>query len=113
VMKRSDLSTERLLRAVATYRTSAWGVLTDVFPPKVVLAAIEREVRAGRLEYGVWAGWPWLTPKGEAALLGATSLPDTPSGIMVFDVPRPACNTARSALTAVCPEAGIHGPDER
>jgi hypothetical protein len=35
---------------------------------KVVRAAIDRDVRADYLDYGVSADRPWLSPKGEQLL---------------------------------------------
>jgi hypothetical protein len=47
----------------------AWERLVERYPPKLVLAALEREYRAGRLECGVSERRPWLTAKGAAYLL--------------------------------------------
>lgn len=67
-MKRSDLTTGMILRAVDQYGVHAWERLTDRYPPKVVLAAIQREVDADRLDYGVALHRPFLTPAGRAVL---------------------------------------------
>ena len=67
-MKRSDLSTTELLETVDRYRTAAWGVLTDKYPPKLVLAAIDRDTRRGLLNWGVSPVYPWLTEKGRMRL---------------------------------------------
>jgi len=42
----------------------------EVYPPKLVLAAVERDVRKGLLDYGVSAARPWLTEQGQAFLAG-------------------------------------------
>lgn len=65
-LKRSDLTTEEVLRTVCVHGTSAWTMLRRRYPPKIVLAAYQREVDAGRLDYGVSLVRPWLTPKGVA-----------------------------------------------
>lgn len=60
-MKRSDLRTDFVLVIVQRYRTDAWEVLCGMgFPPKVVRAAFQREVKAGRLDYGVCIERPFL-----------------------------------------------------
>lgn len=65
-MKRSDLTQLLVLAAIEKNGFDAWEVLTATFPPKVVLAAIMREVEAGNLTYGATARRPWLTDKGSA-----------------------------------------------
>jgi hypothetical protein len=57
-----------ILEAVATYGVHAWEVLAETCPPKLVLAAFQREVDAGRLDYGVALRRPFLTPEGKAYL---------------------------------------------
>lgn len=63
-MKRSDLDSLTLAKAVDKYRGGAWTVLCTRYLPKVILAAIERDVRAGYLNYGVSAASPWLEQAG-------------------------------------------------
>ncbi|GHE32379.1 hypothetical protein GCM10017673_39130 [Streptosporangium violaceochromogenes] len=70
-MKRSDLNTPTVLAAIQEHGFAALAELAERFPRKVVLAAYAREERAGNLEYGVSAGSPWLTSKGEATLRAA------------------------------------------
>jgi hypothetical protein len=67
-MKRSDLSTRIVLEVVDYWGMHAWERLSEKYPPKLVLAAIEREVTAGRLEYGVSVHRPWLTDSGRRVL---------------------------------------------
>lgn len=67
-MKRSDLTTGLVLDAVARAGVRAWEDLIDAYPPKLVLAAFEREVDAGNLDYGVALHRPFLTNKGRARL---------------------------------------------
>ncbi|MFE0699131.1 hypothetical protein [Streptomyces sp. NPDC058872] len=64
-MKRSDLSTETVLTAVATYGSRAFEHLEADYPPKIVAAAMARDTSAGLLDYGVSAVRPWLTPAGK------------------------------------------------
>jgi hypothetical protein len=64
-MKRADLDTVTVLRAVADHFPLAYEHLTATFPAKIVLAAFEREVKAGRLDYGVSLARPFLTSAGE------------------------------------------------
>lgn len=64
-LKRSDVTTRILLDHVAEHRGWAWEALCRLFPPKVVLAAIMREVDNRRLDYGVAARRPFLTAAGE------------------------------------------------
>ena len=71
--KRSDLTTLLVLGTVNIAGTNAWTVLTAAFPAKLVEAAFDREVKAGRLDYGVSLRTPWLTEKGKAFLLDASS----------------------------------------
>lgn len=63
-MKRADLDTATVLRTLARYTLDAYDVLAQRFPRKIVLAAFEREVDRGLIEYGTWLGRPWLTPEG-------------------------------------------------
>lgn len=63
-MKRSDLDTRTVLEAIR--QGAAFGRLGEHHPPKVVLAALEREVRAGRIEYGTSIASPWITDEGQA-----------------------------------------------
>ena len=67
-MKRSDLTTQAVLEAVRD--GGAWDALTSRYPEKVVLAALVREDRAGRIDYGTTITRPWLTGKGKAAIAG-------------------------------------------
>jgi hypothetical protein len=70
-VKRSDLGTRMILGTVDYWGLHhAWERLVEKYPPKLVLAALEREYRAGRLECGVSERRPWLTAKGAAYLLG-------------------------------------------
>lgn len=52
-VKRSDLSTAEVMAAVTAHGTRAWDALCEIYPPKVVRAAFQREVTKGRLDYGV------------------------------------------------------------
>lgn len=45
-----------------------YGALSDKHPSKVVIAAFERELHAGRIDYGTSITSPWLTDKGRAWL---------------------------------------------
>lgn len=67
-MKRSDLTTWMILATVDVAGVHAWEILINDFPPKLVLAAFEREVDADRLDFGVALRRPFLTPKGRATL---------------------------------------------
>jgi hypothetical protein len=67
-MKRSDLDSQLILGTVACWGVHAWERLVEKYPPKLVLAAIEREVGAGRLNYGVAMRRPFLTDQGRAAI---------------------------------------------
>ncbi|MYV56517.1 hypothetical protein [Streptomyces sp. SID3212] len=62
--KRSDLTTVALLTAVQRHGFNAWETLAAAYPPKLVQAAIQRDIKAGHLEYGVSLERPWLTPQG-------------------------------------------------
>jgi hypothetical protein len=53
-----------LLDVVAVRGVYAWEHLCENFPAKVVLAAIDREVCRGNLNYGVAMRRPFLTSKG-------------------------------------------------
>ncbi|MFD3777339.1 hypothetical protein [Streptomyces sp. NPDC058612] len=59
-MKRADLPTDAVLRAIAEHGVHAFEHLTARYPVKVVRAAIARELRTNRLEYGVSADRPWI-----------------------------------------------------
>lgn len=63
-MKRADLSSHELCRTIANHGVWAWEQLIWRYPPKVVLAAIERDDKQGYLEWGVSARRPFLTDKG-------------------------------------------------
>ncbi|MGW6790028.1 hypothetical protein [Streptomyces chartreusis] len=68
-LKRSDLPTFVILSFITVYGTHAADALTDIgWPPKVVLAAIMRDVRRGYLDYGVSAWRPWVTAEGHEHL---------------------------------------------
>jgi hypothetical protein len=69
-MKRSDLDSQLILGAVAYWGVHAWERPVEKYPPKLVLAAIEREVNAGRLNYGVAMRRPFLTDQGQEAIQG-------------------------------------------
>jgi hypothetical protein len=66
--KRSDVTTRMVLAAVAEHRFGAMSVLAERYPWKVVERAFEREVAAGRLNYGISLRGCWLEPKGSALL---------------------------------------------
>lgn len=66
--KRADLATREVLSAVRLHRFRAFEALCCKYPMKVVRAAIDRDVRADYLDYGVSADRPWLSPKGEQLL---------------------------------------------
>lgn len=59
-MKRSDLTTAEVLATVESAGFKAYEILAERYPGKIVLAAFEREVNAGRLDYGVSLARPWL-----------------------------------------------------
>lgn len=71
-MKRSDLTPVLLLSTVHNLGPAAWETLTAAFPEKVVEAAILREVRAGRLTFGVSLRLPYLTSEGESFIFNAS-----------------------------------------
>jgi hypothetical protein len=64
-----------LLRAFDRHGFGAWSMLALSFPPKVILAAIYRDVSAGYLDYGVAAHLCWLTKRGKAELFKQTVTP--------------------------------------
>lgn len=68
--KRSDVQTRILLAAVARYGMDTFDNLCTIWPPKVVLAAIERDTRRGLLSWGVCPQRPFLTSEGETYLKG-------------------------------------------
>lgn len=59
-MKRSDLTSAEVLETVTRAGFQAYERLAESYPSKVVLAAFEREVNAGRLDYGVSLARPWV-----------------------------------------------------
>lgn len=70
--KRSDIPTSMILKICSerfklTLGTRVIHRLLDLTnaPSKVILAALERDVDAGYLEYGVSLNNPWLTEKGK------------------------------------------------
>lgn len=63
-MKRSDLTTTAVLTAVRDHAFGAFEYLAAQYPPKVVLAAFDRDARKGLIEYGVSQRCPWLSPAG-------------------------------------------------
>ncbi|MGW2582945.1 hypothetical protein ACWCYZ_16690 [Streptomyces virginiae] len=63
-MKRSDLTTTTLLTAIEAHGPGAFAVLTVGYPPKVVHAAYDRDLRRGLLECGVSLRTAWLSPSG-------------------------------------------------
>ena len=64
-MERSDIDTATVLTAVHGYGVEAFDVLTMLYSHKTIEAAYEREVSAGRLEYGATVRRPCLTLEGE------------------------------------------------
>lgn len=74
-MKRSDLDTATVLAAVAD--GEGYTSLCERFPHKIVLAAFEREIQRGNLEYGVSVQTAWLTPQGREQVPGATDRTDS------------------------------------
>jgi hypothetical protein len=72
-MKRADLTTRMVLAAVEAHGVWAWETLVREYPPKLVLAAYQREVDAGRLNYGVALHRPFLDDKGKAFLASEDS----------------------------------------
>jgi hypothetical protein len=65
-VKRADLPTKTVLRAVRDHFPNAYEHLVRDYPGKVVIAAFERDIRKGMLDYGTTIARPFLTPKGEA-----------------------------------------------
>lgn len=59
-MKRSDLTTDVVLAAIREHGMKAWDVLTETYPPKVVLAAFRRDTDHRILECGVAEERPWI-----------------------------------------------------
>ena len=59
-MKRSDLTTEVVLTAIREHGMKAWDILTETYPPKVVLAAFRRDTDRRLLECGVAEERPWI-----------------------------------------------------
>ena len=66
--RRADVSTEMIFAAIEEHGLSAFGFLTKTYPPKVVLAALRRDIDRGWLEYGVSEVHCWITPDGLARL---------------------------------------------
>ncbi|MFF2331814.1 MULTISPECIES: hypothetical protein [unclassified Streptomyces] len=69
-MKRSDLSTPAVLRAVRDHGTSAYEHLAAHYPHKIIRAAFARDRRSRLIECGVTVDRPWLTEAGRSALAG-------------------------------------------
>lgn len=71
--RRSDLSTLVVLQAIQTYELDAWEFLTQGLnvPPKVALAALDRDYSAGLVQYGGSLRRCWLTIAGEQLLAAA------------------------------------------
>lgn len=66
--KRSDITTEMVLRAVHEHYMDAYEHLASRFPSKVVIAAFYRDTDRGLIDYGVSVTRPFLTPEGRAVL---------------------------------------------
>lgn len=64
MVKRSDLTTEMILRAIDRHGLRAWEALVEDYPAKVVRAALYRENDAGNLDYGVCVERSWVTHQG-------------------------------------------------
>lgn len=68
-MKRADLPTADVLRHVAEYPAGvAYDRLCERYPAKIVLAAIDRDTRAGLINWGVSPAYPWLEQAGAERL---------------------------------------------
>lgn len=59
-MKRSDLTTQKVVETIDRWRFRAWEYLCLQYPPKIVYAAFLRDVRKGVLDYGVCVERPWI-----------------------------------------------------
>jgi len=68
MVKRSDLTTEMILRAIDRHGLRAWEALVEHFPAKLVRTALYRENDVGNLDYGVCVERSWITDKGRALL---------------------------------------------
>lgn len=67
--KRSDIPTAVVLSCVHTLGFTAFDVLCQTFPGKVVLAAFMRDEDRGLTECGSSTARPWLTPAGKQWLI--------------------------------------------
>lgn len=67
-MKRADLTTEAVIRAVFLYGFDAYEELCQLYPEKVVLAAFKRDTDRRYLTYGVVLYRPFLTDRGKSKL---------------------------------------------
>jgi hypothetical protein len=77
-MKRSDVGTRTVLRAVVEHgQIGGYVHLCETYPAKVVAAAFEREVVAGRLDYGVTLRSAWIEPAGRRWLVENPDPEDT------------------------------------
>lgn len=63
--KRSDVPTAVVLSCVYTLGFTAFDVLSETFPAKVVYAAFLRDMSRGLMECGTTETKPWLTPDGK------------------------------------------------
>lgn len=63
--KRSDVPTTVVLSCVYTLGFTAFDVLSETFPAKIVLAAFMRDMSRGLMECGTTETKPWLTPAGK------------------------------------------------
>jgi hypothetical protein len=63
--KRSDVTTRMLLQHIKEHDTYAWEHLCRRFPAKVVLAAYNRDLDRGLLNFGVALRRAFLTDKGK------------------------------------------------
>jgi len=69
MVKRSDLTTEMILRAIDRHGLRAWEALVEDFPAKLVRTALYRENAAGNLDYGVCVERSWMTEQGRRRLV--------------------------------------------
>lgn len=67
--KRSDVPTAVVLSCVYTLGFTAFDVLSETFPAKIVLAAFMRDEDRGLTECGSSTARPWLTPAGKQWLI--------------------------------------------
>lgn len=63
--KRSDVPTAVVLSCVYTLGFTAFDVLSETFPAKIVHAAFMRDMSRGLMECGTTETKPWLTPDGK------------------------------------------------